>query len=278
MRIKTLVVNRSKSTGFLEEEMAEPQAPHPASVWSPSVMTKERIEALVQRGLLKPQEEVGWRPATGEAFPTEETGEITIFASYVERGFAVPVGDFLRGLLHYYRIDLVHLVPNSITVISSFIHLCEAYLGIPPHFDLWRYFFQVKKTGKSPVVGSLSLVLRPNMKPVFIDLELPENTQGWRSEWFYVANPRPGLATRTGCKPIPVAEWTMQLSSRDVEMIQPLLDDLQKLKDNGLTGGAVAISFSRRLLQPIKDRVHPAYEYWGQMDPTREAQRKVSKE
>jgi hypothetical protein len=32
------------------------------------------------------------------------------------------------------------------------------------------------------------------------------------------------------------------------------------------------------MIQLIKDRVHSAYEYWGQSDPTREVNRKVSKE
>jgi hypothetical protein len=32
------------------------------------------------------------------------------------------------------------------------------------------------------------------------------------------------------------------------------------------------------MIQPIKDRVHPTYEYWGQSDPTHEINRKVSKE
>jgi hypothetical protein len=31
-------------------------------------------------------------------------------------------------------------------------------------------------------------------------------------------------------------------------------------------------------IQPIKDRVDPAYEYYGQSDPTREVNRKVSRE
>jgi hypothetical protein len=39
----------------------------------------------------------------------------------------------------------------------------------------------------------------------------------------------------------------------------------------------VAISFCRRLIQPLQDRAHPTFEYWGQIDPTRVAQRKVSK-
>jgi hypothetical protein len=33
--------------------------------------------------------------------------------------------------------------------------------------------------------------------------------------------------------------------------LQPLLDDLKQLKAEGLTSGAVAISFCRRLIQPI---------------------------
>jgi hypothetical protein len=56
-----------------------------------------------------------------------------------------------------------------------------------------------------------------------------------------------------------------------------LLDDLQQLKAEGLTGGVVAISFCRRLIQPLQDRAHPAFEYWGQSDPIQVAQRKVSK-
>jgi hypothetical protein len=36
--------------------------------------------------------------------------------------------------------------------------------------------------------------------------------------------------------------------SWDTEELQPLLDDLEKLKAEGLTGAAVAISFCRRLI------------------------------
>jgi hypothetical protein len=59
--------------------------------------------------------------------------------------------------------------------------------------------------------------------------------------------------------------------------LKPLLDDLEQLKAEGLTGAAVAISFCPRLIQPLQDRAHPTFEYWGQSDPTRVAQHKVSK-
>jgi hypothetical protein len=50
-----------------------------------------------------------------------------------------------------------------------------------------------------------------------------------------------------------------------------LLDELEQLKAEGLTGTAVAISFCRHLIQPLQDRAHLAFEYWGQSDPTRVA-------
>ena len=40
----------------------------------------------------------------------------------------------------------------------------------------------------------------------------------------------------------------------------------------------VALSFSKRLVQPIRDRVHPGFEYWGRQDPTRGQNRKVPRE
>jgi hypothetical protein len=102
----------------------------------------------VDRVLLRPKAEVEWRAVAGEQFPSEDVKEQVVFASFFECGFNLPVGDFFRGLLYYYQLELVHHVPNSLTVVSAFIHFCEAYLGISPHFLLWRYFFCVKSTGK----------------------------------------------------------------------------------------------------------------------------------
>jgi hypothetical protein len=114
--------------------------PDPQEVWVRSTMTEAKIQALVDWGLLRPKTEVEWRAAAGEDFPSEDVKEQVVFASFFKRGFNLPAGDFFRDLLYYYMLELVHLVPNSITVVSTFIHFCEAYLGISPHFTLWRYF------------------------------------------------------------------------------------------------------------------------------------------
>jgi hypothetical protein len=142
MHVKTLCTFRSKNPS---NEMAAEAASisDPQAVWARSTMTEAKIPALVSRGLLRPKEEVEWRAATGEQFSSEDVKEQVVFTSFFERGFNLPVGDFFRGLLYYYQLELVHLVTNSITVVATFIHFCEAYLGISPDFLLWRYLFCV---------------------------------------------------------------------------------------------------------------------------------------
>ena len=70
-------------------------------------------------------------------------GYVVSFAIFHERGFAVPAHRFLRGLLDYYEVELQHLTPNRVQHMAAFVSLCEGFLGIDPHFDLWRYFFSV---------------------------------------------------------------------------------------------------------------------------------------
>jgi hypothetical protein len=104
------------------------------------------------------------------------------------------VGNFFRGLLYYYKLELVHFVPNSITVVLTFIHLCEAYLGISPHFLFWRHLFCVESTGKrSGPVGVVMFCLRLSLKSEWIDSDLPDNKSRWRLEWFYMVDQLPGL-------------------------------------------------------------------------------------
>ena len=54
-----------------------------------------------------------------------------------------------------------------------------------------------------------------------------------------------------------------------------LLGEIAGLSAQGLTGAVVALSFSKRLVQPIQDRVHPGFEYLGRQDPTWGQNRKV---
>jgi hypothetical protein len=51
---------------------------------------------------------------------------------------------FFRGLLDFYTLNLIHLNPNYVLQIAIFVHICESYLGIIPHFGLWKYLYHCK--------------------------------------------------------------------------------------------------------------------------------------
>lgn len=112
---------------------------------------------MVMDGIIPGQAMAGWRPAAGEQFPNPHDGELVIFEDFYRRGFGLPAHPFGRKLLMYYGIALVHLNPNSILHLAIFIN--EAYLGIEPHFNIFRYFFHLKSFAGADVVGATYLVL-----------------------------------------------------------------------------------------------------------------------
>jgi hypothetical protein len=124
----------------------------------------------------------------GEEFPTEGTCETVIFLTHID------------------HIELVHLGTNSITIISTFVHLYEAYLDIAPHFHIWHHFFELKKMGKGTVVGSVGFMLGRNMKSEYINLTLSDNTISLKQGWFYLDNPALALKERTGWEEVPYLE------------------------------------------------------------------------
>jgi hypothetical protein len=75
--------------------------------------------------------------------------------------------------------------------------------------------------------------LRSGLKAKWIDTDLLDNTTGWRSEWFYIADQLPGLPRRTGHKPVKINEWDLGLSSCDLGELKPVLELVNELKKQG---------------------------------------------
>jgi hypothetical protein len=113
----------------------------------PSISSEATLNSLVVHGALTDRATGGWRPAAGEPFPTPHTNQLVVFEDYFFHGFGIPVHPFLCGLIDYYGINLCNLSLNSILHVSMFINLCESYLGILPHFNLFCHFFYLKING-----------------------------------------------------------------------------------------------------------------------------------
>jgi len=113
--------------------------------WLCSDVLHVHMEDLVKKGLLRARTAaIEWIVPGGEDVPSPADGYFVSLNPFHERGFVTPPHRFLRGLLHYYGLEMQHLNPNGIQHISAFIALCEGYLGIEPHFELWKYFFTIE--------------------------------------------------------------------------------------------------------------------------------------
>jgi hypothetical protein len=114
-------------------------------------------EHLCSKGALEE-----WTLPSREEVSAPRDGYIISFVRFHERGLAPPPHPFFHGLLHHCWVELQHLNPNRIQHIAAFIALCEAYLGIKPHFKLWKYFSVVSlhkmRAGPESIFVGLRLV------------------------------------------------------------------------------------------------------------------------
>jgi hypothetical protein len=76
-------------------------------------------------------------------FPAPVRGCMVSFVVFYERGFDMPLHQFLRSPLWYYNLKLHHLTPSGVLHIAAFVTLCVAYLGINSELDLWKYLFHI---------------------------------------------------------------------------------------------------------------------------------------
>jgi hypothetical protein len=119
--------------------------PNPAKEWKKAKLKTEDLLALVNSGFHREREMDLWRATTGDPYPMEKNpDEIPMFARFVERGLVLPASDFFKGMLRYYNIEYLNLNPNSVFHISVFVHFCETFVDIKPHWVLFRKFFRLK--------------------------------------------------------------------------------------------------------------------------------------
>ena len=80
----------------------------------------------------------------------------------------------------------------------------------------------------------------------------------------------PSLAIHSGSGPS-VNDWWEKnsLMPNELQVIQPFLEQISTLKQQGLTDFGIISSFLRRRVQPLKERENLGFEYFGAKDPSR---------
>ena len=126
-----------------------------------------------------------------------------------------------------------------------FIHFYEVYLGILPHFNLFRHFFWLKKKGGggSKVVGGVYLQLHDVMVSEYIPMPLNTSLKGWNARWFYMKQTNSVVR----CDVDQILEnqrsWLEKPTSANMEQVKELLELMRGMKTNGVV---VAVNFILR--------------------------------
>jgi hypothetical protein len=247
-----------------------PPWPDPNREWKKSKAKTEDLLALLNSGFLREKEVDMWRAAAGDPYPMEKNpDEIPMFTRFAECGLSLPASDFFKGLLGYYGIEYLNLNPNGIFHTPLLVHPCEAFLGIMPHWILFRKFFRVKPqpSASNPrVVRGAGIQMREDATEQYLSYKLIDSNQDWKAKWFYVTNHHPELPKPSGkqCKHRPW--WNSEPTMQEGFQLPELLAKIKALREAGLRAEHVAFCFMKRRVQPLMARDTLGYKYTGDDD------------
>jgi hypothetical protein len=143
-------------------------------------------------------------------------------------------------------VQLHQLTPNSILHIACFVTLCESFLGIEPHFLLWRSVFWLRPNvslSHKPELGGA--VVSVHAEAQYLVFSMSASVQGWRTKCFYIKDRKASSEDEYGLAPFDASKELKKLASWDspptdagMKEVAPLLDRIQALK--GGRGGALS--------------------------------------
>jgi hypothetical protein len=242
-----------------------PPGPDPNREWKKSKAKTEDLLALLNSGFLREKEVDMWRAAAGDPYPMKKNpDEIPIFTRFAERGLSLLASDFFKGLLGYYGIEYLNFNPNGIFHASVFVHFCEAFLGIKPHWILFRKFFRVKpqpSANNPQVVGGAGIQIREDTAEQYLSYKLIDSNQDSKEKWFYVTNHHPELPKPSGKQPKHRSWWNSEPTMQEGIQLSELLAKIKALREAGLRAEHVAFNFMKRRVQPLMARDTLGYEY-----------------
>jgi hypothetical protein len=203
-----------------------------------------------------------------------------MFFAFLLCGLSSPAHEFLRGLLFVYGVQLHQLTPNSILHIACFVTLCESFLGIEPHWLLWKFLFRLRPSvalSKKPELGEAVVSVRAESH--YLEFAMAASVQGWRKKWFYIKDQKISSSDQYGIAPFDAAKDLKKLSSWDLppteaemEDIKPMLARIQALKSGSggaLSGTQLMSFFLQRRVQPLQHRISKLWSHSGLEDSSR---------
>jgi hypothetical protein len=137
---------------------------------------------------------------------------------------------------YFFRSSLLPIA--FVTHIACFITLCESFLGIDPHWVLWKFLFHPcpnVSLDKYPELGGAVVSVRSESH--YLEFNMAASVQGWRQKWFYIKDQKVADSDQYGLAPFDanksltkLTTWDAPPSEAEVEDIKHLLARIQRLK------------------------------------------------
>jgi hypothetical protein len=226
---------------------------------------------------------------TTEQIPKPSSGYRVMFLAFLLCGLSLPAHEFLHGLLYFYGVQLHQLTPNSIPHIACFVTLCESFLGIEPHFLLWRSIFRLRPNVSlfhKPELGGAVVSVRAEAQ--YLEFSMFALVQGWRTKWFYIKDRKASSEDEYGLTPFDaskelkkLASWDSPPTDAEMKEVAPLLDRIQALKGGrggALSGIQLMAFFIQCRVQPLQNRLSKLWSYSGLVDSSRVSGKLIKKQ
>jgi hypothetical protein len=144
-----------------KEKMMKKKSGNVVTNWVPFEFEESDLTKAQREGFLFGGEQIVF-PKT-ERIPKPPSGYWVMFLAFLLCGLSLPAHEFLHGLLFVYGVQLHQLTLNSVLHIACFITLCESFLGVDPHWILWKFLFRLCPSvslSKNPELGRAIVSVR----------------------------------------------------------------------------------------------------------------------
>jgi hypothetical protein len=102
-----------------------------------------------------------------------------MFLAFLLRGLSFPAHEFLHGLLFVYGVQLHQLTPIRFFTLLVFVTLYESFLGIDPHWVLWKFLVHLRPSvslDKNPELGGAVVSVR--YESHYLEFNMDVSVQG----------------------------------------------------------------------------------------------------
>jgi hypothetical protein len=112
--------------------------------------------------------------------------------------------------------------------------LCDTFIGVHPHWGLWKYLFHLRRNVSKEEVHDLGgAIVAVRSVSQYLKFKMAESVQNWRSKGFYIKDQKSAESDLYGLAPFDASKglkklksWDALPSKAEAKEIKPLITQI----------------------------------------------------